>query len=81
MQPGPGLHSSLCYLFVTRGVYKEALICPKQSQKMIQRIDMIAYKNGLPMSDKAFGLTDLGEPSLQKMKKRKTNKSPRGSKS
>ena len=32
---GPGLHASLCYLFVTRGMYKAMDTCPKQSQKMI----------------------------------------------
>ena len=57
---GPGLHSSLCYLLVTRGMYKTQKICPNMATKLIHRILCVLYKNGVPMSDKAFGLMDPG---------------------
>ena len=75
--PGPGLHASLCYLFVTRGMYKAMDTCPKQSQKMIHRILCVVYKQGLPMSDGVFGLDEqVGE----KTKKRRAQTSPKDSK-
>ena len=52
--PSPGLHASLCYLFVTRGIHKAMDTCPKQSQKMIHRILCVVYEHGLPMSDRVF---------------------------
>ena len=57
---GPGLHSSLCYLLVTRGMYKTHKTCPNMATKLIHRILCVLYKNGVPMSDKAFGLMDPG---------------------
>ena len=74
--PGPGLHASLCYLFVTRGMYKAIDTCPKQSQKMIHRILCVAYKQGLPMSDRVFGLEERGG---EKPKKRRAQASPKDS--
>ena len=60
--PGPGLHASLCYLFVSRGMYKAIDTCPKQPQKMLHRIFCVVYKTELPMSDRVFGLDEqVGE--------------------
>ena len=58
--PGPGLHSSLCYLLVTRGIYKAHKTCPSMAPKLIHRVLCVLLKNGVPMSDKAFGLIDPG---------------------
>ena len=41
---GPSLHSSLSFLFVTRGIYQRMDTCPKLAQKMIHRIICIVYK-------------------------------------
>ena len=58
--PGPGLHNSLCYLLVTRGIYKAHKTCPSMAPKLIHRVLCVLLKNGVPMSDKAFGLIDPG---------------------
>ena len=71
--PGPGLHTSLCYLFVSKGMYKRSDTCPKLSQKMIYRLICIVYKNSLPMSDEVFGLEESGGASA-KRKRRPTSK-------
>ena len=58
MIPGPGLHASPCYLFVTRSTHKAIDTCPKPSQKMIHRTLWVVYKQGLPMSYRVFGLEE-----------------------
>ena len=47
---GPSLHSSLSFLFVTRGIYQRMDTRLKLAQKMNHRIICIVYKTGLPMS-------------------------------
>ena len=44
---GPSLHSSLSFVFVTRGIYQRMDACPRLAQKMIHRIICIMYKKGL----------------------------------
>ena len=50
--------------------------CPKRSQKMIHRILCVVYKQGLPMSDRVFGLDEQGG---EKTKKRRAQTSPKDS--
>ena len=75
--PGPGLHARLCYLFLTRSMYKAIDTCPNQSQKMIHMILCVVYKQGLPMLDRVFGLE---ENNGGKTKKRRAPTSPKDSK-
>ena len=71
---GPSLYRSICWLCVTKGVYKRIDTCPDHAQKILHRLLSVIYKNGLPMSDKIFGLTEGGD-SYQSKRKRHQPKS------
>ena len=66
---GPSLHSSLSFLFVTRGIYQRMDTCPKLAQKMIHRIICIVYKDGLQISNRVFGLKNPGGSTPAKRKR------------
>ena len=73
---GPGLRTSLAYLFTMKGMYQRQDTCPKPPQKMIHRIVCIVYKNGLPMTDEVFGLPEPTASSKRKRTPRQVGHKP-----